>query len=76
MFNDITDNVDLEKELTDARELLREAKDAITKERAKVFVLEDLYTETVTSGKELVDIIKKYRAKHGIADFDNAEDNN
>jgi hypothetical protein len=61
MFNDILQKGSDEE----LKELLREAKRVIIKERARRFILEDLNNENTNAAKKLSDIVQSYRDKYG-----------
>jgi hypothetical protein len=74
MFEDIYEQEPNWKDLHEkGMELLKEAKKEIERERSLRDAIEHLYHETVEEGKDLADLIKQYRAKHGRADFDYIE---
>jgi hypothetical protein len=61
MFNDILDKGSDEE----LKELLREAKRVIIRERARRFVIEDLNNENTNAAKKLSRIVQSYRDKYG-----------
>ena len=75
MFDDIMNNtIDYKKEWNEAKELLKEAKYVIQKERARRYALEDLNNESYQTAKKCAKTINDYRDKYGKQDFDDLDE--
>ena len=73
MFEDLT-TIDYEKEYHEQRELLKEAKHVIQKERARRYVLEDLSHENHRAARDMAKTLREYRDKYRKQDFDNLDE--